>query len=131
MARVAAEGVGGVMKGANGNIDYLLRIWGRWSVRLDLGGVGFPGRSSMFNLTPPVRAWQSVPLQGPNTQDLELIGRSVERLPPELKIVCVLIYREEKSLRDVGRVVGINLSAAHTRLKKAQARIVEILKEMG
>ena len=111
-----------------GNIDYLLRAWGRWSVRIDLGGMGYSGKSSMFRLTPAAQYWQSTPPEGLEDYDLAAVAHSVDRLPPELKIICVLTYREERSLRDVGAILGTHHGVVRNRLRKAQERIAEWLR---
>ena len=107
----------------HGHLDWLLRRWGMWSVRIDMGGIGYPDQCPMFRLAPPSDCWQSTPPQDLTAYDLTVVGASVERLPDELKAVCVLTYRQGKSLRDICHVVCVSYETVRTRLHRAKALV--------
>ncbi len=115
------------MHGNHGKIDYLLRAWGRWSVRVDLGGLGYSRSCASFRLTPPTRDWQATHPQDIEVHDLDAVGRAVDCLAVELRIVCVLTYREEKSLRAIGKITASDYSVVRNRLRRVKESIARML----
>jgi RNA polymerase sigma-70 factor (ECF subfamily) len=68
----------------------------------------------------------SVPLQ----PEQKLLYETVMALPERYRVVLVLFYYEELSVREIGELLGLNPSAVTTRLSRARAKLKEQLGEV-
>lgn len=55
----------------------------------------------------------------------ELLKKALENISPEDKMILLLKYQDDFSIKDIMAVLEINESAVKMRLKRAKARIVE------
>ncbi len=55
----------------------------------------------------------------------ELLKKALENISPEDKMILLLKYQDDFSIKDIMAVLDINESAVKMRLKRAKARIVE------
>ena len=60
----------------------------------------------------------------------EALYQTVMTLPEHYRIVLVLFYYEELSVREIGALLGLETSAVTTRLSRARAKLKEQLGEV-
>ena len=60
----------------------------------------------------------------------EALYQTVMTLPENYRIVLVLFYYEELSVREIGTLLGLETSAVTTRLSRARAKLKEQLGEV-
>ena len=80
-----------------------------------------PGGSSLDEL-PPQPVFQK--------PEQEALYQTVMTLPENYRIVLVLFYYEELSVREIGTLLGLETSAVTTRLSRARAKLKEQLGEV-
>lgn len=104
-------------------IEVLLSMWGRWSVRRGSGGLGFPSVSPMFKDAPRGDSYGSAIPLGFADADMEAVDVAVRRLPGVQRLAVVEMYQHGGSLRTVAARMGISdktlakyLDAAHEKI---------------
>jgi RNA polymerase sigma-70 factor (ECF subfamily) len=60
----------------------------------------------------------------------QALYQTVMALPERYRMVLVLFYYEELSVREIGELLGLNPSAVTTRLSRARAKLKEQLGEV-
>jgi RNA polymerase sigma-70 factor (ECF subfamily) len=60
----------------------------------------------------------------------QALYQTVMDLPESYRIVLVLFYYEELSVREIGELLNVSPSAVTTRLSRARAKLKEQLKEV-
>jgi len=64
-----------------------------------------------------------------HTPEQKYLYEEIERLSDKLRIVILLYYYEEYSIREIAKILQIKESAVQTRLQRARERLEEFLKE--
>lgn len=118
--------------------ETFLRAWKNLGQLKDLGGFrawlctiarnllhGHYRRKQPVVLDDSVMAGMTDPGDGPEErlagrEELVLLEEAILRLPESYREPLVLYYRQEKSIREVAAVLGINESAVQTRLYRAR-----------
>jgi hypothetical protein len=73
-------------------VNSMLSNWGRWAVRGNDGGVGYPKMSPMFNNMPKGDSYSSHVFWV--DQDILDTDKAINRLEPSDRIVCIEVYQK-------------------------------------
>lgn len=97
-------------------ITHMLCNWGRWAVRQDDGGKGYSRSSPMFNYMPKGDAYNS---QCPEIDiDANDTNEAIKRLSTTDRALCIEIYKNGGSDREIARRMGIEQSAFSRKIKR-------------
>lgn len=117
----------------NAYINGLLAAWGRWAVRGNDGGTGYPSCSPMFRDAPAgMGAGPGLPLGvGTGSAECEITDQAVQRLAdPADKTLLMLVYQKRERTVDIAKIIGCARETVSRRLDRVQARVQTHLEDI-
>lgn len=57
------------------------------------------------------------------------VARALEQLPPKMRNIAVLRYRQGRSYEEIARITGVSVSTVKSQLHAAKTRLAELLAE--
>lgn len=81
-------------------------------------------------------SWKGESLPDPLEEVLRLerqvrVARALEQLPPKMRNVAVLRYKQDRAYEEIARIVGVSVSTVKSQLNAAKTRLMELLSEPG
>jgi len=107
----------------NDGIKVLLSRWGRWAIKRDSRGLGYPSTSPMFRDAPKGDGFGDALPIGIAETDILAVDAAVMRLPEGLRLVVIYIYQRCYSLRDAARRLGFSHQSVGKYLADAHNKI--------
>lgn len=113
-------------------INLQLSIWGKWAVRRNGEGLGYPSVSPMFNQAQHGGSYGSqLP---PGVCDCEYVretDQAVARLPPEDRALCVEFYQVRGTAVEIARRLGIARQRLYERLDAVHRAVMGHLNDIA
>ena len=109
------------------SVEILLAAWGRWAIRVETKGIGYPSISPMFREARFGKGFGSAPPVGLNDSDLRAVDAAVQRLPVILRATLNEFYKSQCSVRDLAKRLGCGHKAAGQYLNEARRRLAKAL----
>lgn len=104
-------------------IDLLLCRWGRWSIKRDSSALGYGSVSPMFRDAPSGGGWGRGSDPGFTEADVIACDGAVMALPVVQRVIVILHYQRQDSLRATARECGVSKEAAGRYLAQAHHSI--------
>lgn len=99
------------------SIEALLCRWGRWALRQDDHGLGYPRHVSYCRDAAASFAFvDAVLLESITDQDSALVDKAISTLPPTLQALAIARYQHNLSLRRIARDAGWSHQTTRNRL---------------
>ncbi len=112
-------------------VDVLLNRWGRWSILVESGALGYSKSSLSSDYCDD--GYDSRPPKGIQNEDMEEVSKAVFDLPDDLRIIIIAVYKTQqgKSERKVSNYLGISRYKIKDAINIAHSRIsIAISKEI-
>ena len=112
------------------SVEILLAAWGRWAIRVETKGIGYPSISPMFREARFGKGFGSAPPVGLNDADLRAVDVAVQRLPVILRATLNEFYKCQCSKRELAARLGCSPPSASQYLNEARRRVAKLMQEM-
>ncbi|HSG39856.1 MAG TPA: RNA polymerase sigma factor [Thermoanaerobaculia bacterium] len=85
---------------------------------------------------PATAVWERESLPDPLEEVLRLerqveVARALEQLPPKMRNVAVLRFKQDRGYEEIARILGVSVSTVKSQLHEAKKRLAELLSEQS
>ncbi|GAB6903728.1 RNA polymerase sigma factor [Kineosporia succinea] len=104
---------------------------GAWLRRVTIRTASRRLRRARVEAAALLRLGSTPPPLPPGPDEVETVLAAIRQLPKQQRAVIVLVYLEDRSVREVAEILDIAEGTAKAHLHKARARLAQLLGEEG